>query len=51
MRNWFLCGGGWGAPEERETEMIQRDIDRGYISVDAAMADYGIRIEADQVVR
>jgi N-methylhydantoinase B len=44
-------GGGWGAPEERETEMIQRDIDRGYISVDAAMADYGIRIEADQVVR
>jgi len=34
-------GGGWGPPEERALALIQRDLDRGYITAEAAMADYG----------
>ena len=44
-------GGGWGLPGERDIEMIQRDVRRGYITEEAAIADYGVKIEAGQVSR
>ena len=44
-------GGGWGSPGERDVEMIQRDLGRGYITAEAAIDDYGVRIEAGQVRR
>lgn len=42
-------GGGWGPPGERDMETIQRDLDRGYVTAEAATADYEIRIEAGRV--
>ena len=44
-------GGGWGPPEERAMERIQRDLDRGYITAAGAVRDYGVRVEAGRVVR
>jgi N-methylhydantoinase B len=33
-------GGGYGLPSERAREMIERDIRRGYVSLEAAKRDY-----------
>jgi len=33
-------GGGYGNPRERPQEMIQRDIDDGYVSAEAAAEQY-----------
>jgi len=38
-------GGGYGPPSERSRELIERDLRRGYISVEAAERDYGVKIE------
>ena len=38
-------GGGWGDSDERAIELIQRDLDRGYITAESAASDYGVRIE------
>ncbi len=40
-------GGGYGDPRERDLELIQRDLDRGYITAAAAVNDYGVIIDAD----
>ena len=42
---------GWGPPGERDIDMIRRDLGRGYITAEAAIADYGVKIEAGQVRR
>ena len=44
-------GGGWGPPEEREVELIQRDLDRGYITPEGAVRDYEVRVEEGRVWR
>jgi N-methylhydantoinase B len=36
-------GGGYGDPQERLRELIDRDLQRGYISRKVALTDYGIR--------
>src|SRR5687768_13007210 len=38
-------GGGYGSPHERKRELLERDLRRGYVSVEAARRDYGIAIE------
>jgi N-methylhydantoinase B len=39
-------GGGYGLPDHRAPELVERDIRRGYISVEAATCDYGIKLDA-----
>ncbi len=41
------CGGGYGDPLERAPEAVLDDVLDGYISTDAAKADYGIVIGPD----
>ncbi|MEA3068511.1 MAG: N-methylhydantoinase, partial [Sphingomonadales bacterium] len=40
-------GGGYGPPSGRQLQLIQRDIDAGYVSVEAAERDYGVKIGRD----
>ena len=37
-------GGGYGPPSERPRELVERDLRRGYVSVDAAKRDYSIKL-------
>ncbi len=34
--------GGWGSPWQRDPGKVQADVDRGFISIDAAEAEYGV---------
>jgi len=43
-------GGGYGSPAERALELVQRDVERGYISRQAAEMDYGVKFAADGTV-
>ena len=43
-------GGGYGAPHERSLDLIQRDLDAGYISAEAAVRDYDVMIDASGAV-
>ena len=40
-------GGGYGSPSERPVELVQRDVIRGFVSLESARDDYGVVIEAD----
>jgi N-methylhydantoinase B len=40
-------GGGYGPPSERPRELIERDLRRGYVSIDAAERDYGIKLRSE----
>src|SRR6266545_1418468 len=40
-------GGGYGPAAKRALDLIQRDLDAGYISAEAAERDYGVTVGAD----
>jgi N-methylhydantoinase B len=40
-------GGGWGAPLERDPQLVLQDVREGYLSVEAAERDYGVVLTAD----
>ena len=44
-------GGGYGSPTERDLDLIQQDIDEGYVSADAAGRDYGVEVSEDRRVK
>ena len=43
-------GGGFGLPKEREPERVARDVRLGYVSVKAALDDYGVVVDEQGVV-
>ena len=46
----MLCspgGGGYGLPNEREPELVLRDVDDGFISADAAAGAYSVAIDRE----
>lgn len=40
-------GGGYGNPFERDPEMVLRDVLEGYVSLESALADYGVVIDRE----
>jgi N-methylhydantoinase B len=40
-------GGGYGSPQKRPIELVQRDVTRGFVSRESAREDYGVSIAAD----
>ena len=38
----FPGGAGYGAAEQRDPELVKRDLARGYISAETAARDYGL---------
>jgi N-methylhydantoinase B len=43
-------GGGFGSPLARDIAAVRCDIQRGFVSIDAARADYGVIIDANGCV-
>ena len=39
-------GGGWGDPKERDPDALERDIEEGSVSPEAARREYGSRHKA-----
>jgi N-methylhydantoinase B len=39
-------GGGYGSPEQRSRELVRRDVRAGYVSAEAAEAEYGLKISS-----
>ena len=40
-------GGGYGAPSKRPRELVERDLRRGYVSLDGMERDYGIKLGSE----
>ena len=38
-------GGGFGDPLDRDPEMVQKDVNQGYVSLERAKEDYGVVID------
>jgi N-methylhydantoinase B len=38
-------GGGWGHPFDRPPPLVERDVRCGFVSVDSALADYGVVLD------
>jgi N-methylhydantoinase B len=43
------CGGGYGDPYKRPVEKVQDDVKNGYISIEQAWSDYGVRLDAEDL--
>jgi N-methylhydantoinase B len=45
---WELAGGGgYGKPQERDPNRVALDVQRGYVSKQAAQTDYGVVFHDD----
>jgi N-methylhydantoinase B len=51
FRHVLAGAGGWGDPLEREPEAVLKDVRNELLSVDKALADYGVVIENKQIDR
>jgi N-methylhydantoinase B len=40
-------GGGFGEPRERPLEALRRDVRQGYVSLESAWQDYGVRFDPE----
>lgn len=38
-------GGGWGDPFKRDPLLVQQDVARGFVSIQGALADYGVVLD------
>jgi N-methylhydantoinase B/oxoprolinase/acetone carboxylase alpha subunit len=38
-------GGGFGDPQRRTLEALRRDVRQGYVSLESAWTDYGVRFD------
>ena len=43
-------GGGWGAPWERDADLVIQDVRQGKISVESAGSHYGVLLEEDEIL-
>lgn len=50
VRSITGTGGGFGDPAEREPELVREDVLDGYITVDAARAEYGVVLDPHTLV-
>jgi N-methylhydantoinase B len=48
VRLAFAGGGGYGRPEDREREAIDRDLAEGLITAESAVRDYGLEMQAGE---
>jgi len=47
---WRGGGSGWGDPLERPVSEVMEDLRDGYITVEGALADYGVVVDHNQTV-
>ncbi len=45
VRIYTAGGGGWGDPLEREPHLVNDDVKDGFVTLDAALRDYGVVID------
>ena len=45
VRIYTAGGGGWGDPLEREPHLVNDDVKDGYVTLEAALRDYGVVID------
>jgi N-methylhydantoinase B len=45
LRLMTCGGGGWGDPFSREPLLVQQDVARGFVSLQAALEDYGVVLD------
>jgi len=38
-------GGGYGDPMERPVEKIMEDVKQGFLSIESAIRDYGVKVD------
>ena len=43
-------GGGYGDPRERPVEKVLEDFKNGFVSIDGALKDYGVRIDPEHLL-
>jgi N-methylhydantoinase B len=46
LRILSVGGGGWGDPFQRPAELVVQDVQRHFVSLDGARADYGVVVDA-----
>ena len=47
VRIYTAGGGGWGDPLERETNLVEKDVRGGFVSLESARSEYGVVIDPE----